>query len=260
LETAHSNLTRPNAAPVAAAHDDVDDAIEDVLFEKMSCVLDESLERLDTALDAAHAQTEQLKLGGWAVPAVGRQAFRASARGLAGPSGPVNFGTGKRVLRHVAHMARPQESFAHPVDNSSNTCWTPAKFPHVAQKIKATAAISAAGCKAADKLHAHAAQLAAAAGSSIAGVAASAAAAAHPYAMELSTLRYEPWQLQGPTLAAAAAVDPPSLESVPFTLVDTPEQLAAMVAALSKEQQLALDLEHHSYRLGPQPVEQGNDA
>lgn len=176
---------------------------------------------------AAAARTTQassaaLKLGGWAVAAHHRQPLRAAARGLTGSS-VARVAGGGRVRRHVPDLARPQDTFPDPVDNSEAP-WSPAKFPHLAAQLSAAADSSAS--------------------SSAVGV--------HPYRAELGSLQYQPWQLQKKQQQqqpdTAAAVDVMDLESVPVTLVDTPEGLAAMVSALQGVRQVALDLEHHAYR------------
>lgn len=168
------------------------------------------------------ASSAALKLGGWAVAAHNRQPLRAAARGLPGSS-VARVSGGGRVRRHVPDLARPQDTFPDLVDNSEAP-WSPAKFPHLA------------------------AQLAAAADSSAASSAR--AVGVHPYRAELGSLQYQPWQLQKQQQQAdtAAAVDVMDLESVPVTLVDTTEGLAAMVSALEGVRQVALDLEHHAYR------------
>jgi exosome complex exonuclease RRP6 len=72
----------------------------------------------------------------------------------------------------------------------------------------------------------------------------------HPYRAELGSLQYQPWQLQKQQQQQQqqAGVDVLDLESVPVTLVDTAEGLSAMVSALQGVKQVAIDLEHHSYR------------
>jgi hypothetical protein len=60
-------------------------------------------------------------------------------------------------------------------------------------------------------------------------------------------LQYQPWQLQAPQQPLQPAAD---FDAVPFTVVDSPDALAAMVAQLQGQQQIALDVEHHSYRWG----------
>lgn len=125
----------------------------------------------------------------------------------------------------MADLARPQDTFPDPVDNSEGP-WSPSKFPHLAAQL--VAAADSCGSS-----------------SSMTGV--------HPYRAELGSLQYQPWQLQKQQQQqqeadTAAAVDVMDLESVPVTLVDAPEGLSAMVSALQGVKQVAIDLEHHSYR------------
>ncbi|XP_077510567.1 exosome component Rrp6 [Amblyomma americanum] len=66
----------------------------------------------------------------------------------------------------------------------------------------------------------------------------------HPYEWEID--RFEPPQehLKPP----AEKKLPAPLEQTAYTLVETSQQLQDMCAALSKETEIAVDLEHHSYR------------
>jgi exosome complex exonuclease RRP6 len=249
LRTARSSLTRPaaaatrsliatashnNSSKAAGNDDEEDDDPDGSLFTDLTAVLDDTLERLDAALDASQAATEQFKLGGWAAPAGSRQHFRTSAAGGALAGSAARF---SKVQRHIANLPRPQDAFPDAIVNS-NSPWSPSCHAHLDPRLAAAAAAAAP----ADPLALHAAQLAAAAAG---GSSAGAAAALHPYAAELDSLRYQPWQLQAPAQPLSPAAD---FDAVPFTLVDSPEALAAMVQQLQGQQQIAIDLEHHSYR------------
>eukprot|EP00850_Spirogloea_muscicola_P010843 SM000065S20192 [mRNA] locus=s65:263503:269381:- [translate_table: standard] len=65
----------------------------------------------------------------------------------------------------------------------------------------------------------------------------------HPQEDQLRDLRYPSWQL-----APAAPQPAPALDDTPFTLVETPEQLAVVVTSLRKCREIAVDLENHHYR------------
>ncbi|KAL0851679.1 hypothetical protein ABMA28_000012 [Loxostege sticticalis] len=67
----------------------------------------------------------------------------------------------------------------------------------------------------------------------------------HPYQVELE-LYHPPGELIDPDPAAPAF--PPPLEETRLTLVETAEQLDQLVAHLATVKELAVDLEHHSYR------------
>jgi hypothetical protein len=165
------------------------------------------------------ASSAALKLGGWAIPQHNRQPLRAAARGLSGSS-IAKVAGGGRIQRHVADLARPQDTFPDPTDNSQAP-WTPAKFPHLAARLAAAAAGGSS--------------------SSVVGV--------HPYGAELGSLQYKLWQLQRQQEAVAAAVGV-DFDAVPCNLVDTAEGLEKMAQALQGVKQVAVDLEHHSYRWG----------
>lgn len=66
----------------------------------------------------------------------------------------------------------------------------------------------------------------------------------HPYEWEIDHFEPSPAQLQAPTEERL----PPPLEETPCTIVETVDQLKDMCTALSKETEIAVDLEHHSYR------------
>lgn len=66
----------------------------------------------------------------------------------------------------------------------------------------------------------------------------------HPYEWEIDHFQPSKEQLEAPTEKRW----PPPLDETPFTLVETVEQLQEMCAALSQEVEIAVDLEHHSYR------------
>jgi hypothetical protein len=246
LDAAAANLSRPlqgaaagsgacagpgPTAAAAAAGGGGSDADEDdeSVFAQLSSLLDDTYERLDTALDASNASSAALKLGGWAMPQHATARFQgrlgAAARGAAGSS-VASVAGGGRIQRHVAHLARPQDTFPDPVDNS-NTPWTPSRFTHLGTRLAAAAAIAGGASTASS----------------------SSAGAVHPYVTELGRLQYQPWQLQKQAEGAgAAAADFVGLESAPCTLVDSPEGLSAMLEALQGVRQVAIDLEHHSYR------------
>lgn len=65
----------------------------------------------------------------------------------------------------------------------------------------------------------------------------------HPYIYETKHIHY-PSSL----FSQAEPVPPLSLASTPFTFVETPAQLAAMTAKLTAAKEIAVDLEHHSFR------------
>jgi len=67
--------------------------------------------------------------------------------------------------------------------------------------------------------------------------------AQHPYANELSDFHPHGWQLTPCGLMGYRAV-----RDTPFTLVDTHEQFDQMLSTLKSCREIALDLEHHSYR------------
>ena len=67
---------------------------------------------------------------------------------------------------------------------------------------------------------------------------------AHPLREELDDLTYS----DDVTTAPAAPIAPAPTDATPCVFVDTPEALEDMVAHLHKSNEMAVDLEHHSYR------------
>jgi hypothetical protein len=260
LHAAHASLATRDGGGCAPAN--ADDDAEEKAWEDMSACLEATLERLDSALDAAREATDSYKRGGWAAPPPGRRADLFLSGGAAGqPRGAARCVP--RVQRHVAGLARPQASFPDRIDNMAP--WTPAVHAHLAPRLQAAAA--APGVPAASSnshsdalLAAHAARLAAAAGAcagassssggggrgvSAPAVTTTTTTTPHPFATELAALRYASWQLAAPEQPESAPIGP---DAAPLTVVDTHGALDDMLAALAGERQLALDLEHHSYR------------
>ena len=67
---------------------------------------------------------------------------------------------------------------------------------------------------------------------------------AHPLREELDDLTYS----DDVTTAPASPIAPAPTDATPCVFVDTPEALEDMVAHLDKSNEMAVDLEHHSYR------------
>ena len=65
----------------------------------------------------------------------------------------------------------------------------------------------------------------------------------HPYAYESAHIPY-------PTsmFTQTPAIPAKSFSNTPFTFVDTPKALDALISKLQKAKEIAVDLEHHSYR------------
>ena len=65
----------------------------------------------------------------------------------------------------------------------------------------------------------------------------------HPYRYEINNIQY-PSRM----FTSVEPYLPNSFENTPFTWVDTPTAFAAMLEKLRVAQEIAIDLEHHSYR------------
>jgi hypothetical protein len=174
-------------------------------------IADDVLERADRAMDAA----AELRQEATALPLAARPG--AAARG--GAASVAGGGRAARGLqRYSAALARPQDAFEEPVDNS-NAPFVP--WVHDPALKGGAPSSSAAATTTGGGSH------------------------PHPYAAQLDTLVYQPWQLEAPEPTPAG-----DLDATPVTFVDTPAQLAAMMEALRGAREVAIDLEHHSYRWG----------
>jgi len=160
--------------------------------------------------DLALTAAADLRAQATALPSAVRNAGPRRAIGAAVAGGG---GAARGLQRYNAALRRPQDAFTQPVDNS-NTPFV----PHPPRRSDAAAAAAAAAASD-DGGH------------------------AHPYAAELEALSYEPWQLE-----AAEPTPAGDLDSTPVTWVDTPAALQAMVEVLRGAKEVAVDLEHHSYR------------
>ena len=65
----------------------------------------------------------------------------------------------------------------------------------------------------------------------------------HPYRYEITHLQYPSWMFD-----STPAIPPKSFDETPFTWVATPDEFADMLDKLRSAKEIAVDLEHHSYR------------
>jgi hypothetical protein len=134
-----------------------DDLTYDADTAAVHQLVEDCLERVDLASDAAEQALQEWKNGGLPATVAGipggpwglmgkRPGARAVAEGLPwGPPDPA--GSSKRgfnrMQKHLATLPRPQEKFSEPVDNS-NTAWVP-RFEHLAGRVTPVAAAAAGG-------------------------------------------------------------------------------------------------------------------
>ena len=146
--TGGSSTTLFTAAPE-------DDPTFDADTQAVQQLVEDCLERVDLASDAAEQALQEWKNGGlpaavagppggpfaaWGLRGKGPGA-RAVAEGLPwGPPDPAGSSKGgfNRMQKHMAALPRPQEKFPEPVDNS-NTPWVP-RFEHLAGRVSLGAA------------------------------------------------------------------------------------------------------------------------
>ncbi|KAK9816813.1 hypothetical protein WJX72_005334 [[Myrmecia] bisecta] len=209
----------------------------DSAHEWVVSALDDSLERVDVAVDAARTQLKAAATAALQAP---------QQTGSAGPapaaSAPVRPSSDKKRSRGEFQRfnagpssgPRPQDQFEDAVDNS-NMPFKP-RCIHLGAAAAAAAAPAAAALSAADKrIAAHAQRL---------GLSTVVAAVeVHPLGAVLSTLCYQPWQLE-----ASTPQPPRGLDKAPLTYVDTPAELQRITERLKQAREIAIDLENHHYR------------
>ncbi|XP_028170386.1 exosome component 10 [Ostrinia furnacalis] len=151
-------------------------------------------------------------------------ALRPSAAflgGLARPPAPViaKIEVGSTMFIGAKNIPRPQLLFKEPVDNS-DSLWVP-KISDKPNNIKPLAL------------------------NILYNENGEAVGYEHPYKVELELYQPPSWLLEPEPEAPAF---PPPPEDTRLTLVETAEQLDRLVAHLGSVRELAVDLEHHSYR------------
>ncbi|KAI9190442.1 exosome nuclease subunit [Blastocladiella emersonii ATCC 22665] len=122
---------------------------------------------------------------------------------------------------HAANVVRPQQAFLADVDNSATLPFVPKlrEKPHATVPLDLPQSLEGLPVD-----HAF----------------------PHPYAYELARLEYPARMFEAPV---GADLDfPPPLEESPYTWVDTVPALTAMLDKLCGAREVAVDLEHHSYR------------
>ncbi|KAF8184172.1 hypothetical protein BJ912DRAFT_975089 [Pholiota molesta] len=123
------------------------------------------------------------------------------------------------VIQHAAHLAKPQLRFSRKPDNT-DAPW----YPTLSHKYNAKVPLG----------HVYTDQ----GQESTSGIIAN-----HPYRYEITHLSYPPRMFEPCT-----PVLPASLDDTQATWVDTKEDFERMLAKLKRAKEIAVDLEHHSYR------------
>ncbi|KAI1789123.1 hypothetical protein LXA43DRAFT_1096686 [Ganoderma leucocontextum] len=121
------------------------------------------------------------------------------------------------VLQHAAHLAKPQLSFKRKVDNSNHTAWTPTLKHKYNAQVPLGYNFGEEGEEPLTSLH--------------------------PYRYEIKHISY-PLRM----FTSTPPILPRSFEETPFSWVSTPQEFASMLDKLRSAAEIAIDLEHHSYR------------
>ncbi|EJD50781.1 hypothetical protein AURDEDRAFT_159928 [Auricularia subglabra TFB-10046 SS5] len=182
-------------------------------------VMDKLLERADTCID------QHLGVNKAAPAAVAVKANPGTVRGSeSAPSGKATYsplqkrphiaGALDKRLLHDPTIHKPQLQFKPPVDNFA-TSWRPA----LSEKAHAKRPLEEDGMEVDSGLP------------------------YHPYRYEITHIEYADHMFEAPELSPQK-----SFEAIPFTLVTTPHEFAQMLSKLRSAREMAVDLEHHSYR------------
>ncbi|KAL5501535.1 RRP6 [Sanghuangporus vaninii] len=128
-------------------------------------------------------------------------------------------------ILHAAHISKPQLCFKKRVDNS-NVSWTP-KLKH---KYNAQVPLGFTMYDSADV-------------DEDGGTDSLSLKLAHPYLFEIKHISYPRHMFEH-----RESTSPLSFENTPFTWIDTKGGLESLLDKLRRVQEIAIDLEHHSYR------------
>ncbi|KIY69320.1 hypothetical protein CYLTODRAFT_372907 [Cylindrobasidium torrendii FP15055 ss-10] len=196
---------------------------EDVLDRFDSCVVDrvdQLLERVDTALDEYTGRSK--------VPAIAVQVAPKQTK-TTGRSNQRDF-----VVQHAAHLEKPQLRFKETVDNS-NSIWHPRLKHKYNAKVPLGHSYVEEGVTASQLLYVptHA----------LMDLWLILYRAPHPYRYEIKHLAFPPRMTQ-----ISPPIPPKPFDTTTFTWVDNSQALQAMLAKLRQALEIAVDLEHHSYR------------
>lgn len=121
-------------------------------------------------------------------------------------------------LLTARNIPRPQVNFKVPIDNRSDAVFEP-KLKYKPNSIKPLAILPEYGDDGSIESY------------------------LHPYEIELMKFEAPPDQLK-----SMKPIKPKSLENTPLVYLDKPSDLQALLRDLSEVHEIAVDLEHHSYR------------
>ncbi|KAM6493825.1 hypothetical protein JOM56_010186 [Amanita muscaria] len=188
--------------------EDVMDSFHSVVVDCM----DQLLERTDICLDECLGRTRPPAIAVNLAPVTPTKLVTKTRT-------PLSRGHLDPVLQHASHIPKPQLSFKSKIDNS-DAPW----YPSLSHKYNAHVPL---GYDYRDPEDAE--------GESI---------------MQPHSYRYEITHFTPPSrmFVAQTPTPPPPMSSTPFTWVSTKEDFSTMLAKLRQALEIAVDLEHHSYR------------
>ncbi|EMD39730.1 hypothetical protein CERSUDRAFT_112032 [Gelatoporia subvermispora B] len=186
-----------------------EDDVVDRFHSLVVDAMDQLLERADICLDEVTGRTK--------APAIAVNPAQTAAQKTRKPNAPP--GRLDPALQHAAHLAKPQLQFARKPDNNSNTIWTPTL------RHKYNAQVPLGYNYRSDDGHDEG------------------SASLHPYRYEITHTDYPARMFR-----TASPVAPRGFADTQFTWVADRAAFDEMLAHLRTAQEIALDLEHHSFR------------
>ena len=145
-------------------------------------------------------------------------------------------------ILHAAHLPKPQLKFRKKVDNSNSSVWSPRlRHKYNAQVPLGYGLHDTVGADS-EGLH-NVEKSPVVLPSRLFVTLTSLFSISHPYSYEIKHISYPQHVLEH-----RDPIPPRPFEKTPFTWIDTKEGLESLLEKLRHEREIAVDLEHHSYR------------
>jgi exosome complex exonuclease RRP6 len=201
-------------------YEDFMDLFESVVVESM----DRLLEHADIAIDKQTGKTKAPSI----VVNVKTTKTTVKPRTMAGGPAP--------VVQHVAHLPKPQLKFNKSVDNTNGIVW----YPTLKHKYHAKVPL---GYTFRQEDSTEDNNLLCVLNCFVTGSTDDCQRSSHPYRYEIANLNYPSTMFK-----SFPPIPYKSFEDTPFTWVSTTTQLSNLLDHLRGAKEIAIDLEHHSFR------------
>ncbi|TDL23207.1 hypothetical protein BD410DRAFT_173443 [Rickenella mellea] len=203
-----ASTTRTSQAHGKSKLEDQDDVVDNFSSMVIDAV-DHLYERVDMCLDEFGGRIKPAAIEVKPMPP--KTKHNASRQGRLDPS-----------LTHASHLSKPQLKFKRKVDNSNHTSWNPTLKHKYNAKMPLGYELQSVDVDMDYEMMPR---------------------GTHPYHHEITHISYPQRMFEH-----ADAISPASFDQTPFTWVETKDAFEDMLEKLRKSQEIAVDLEHHSYR------------